>query len=119
MMGHPLKQGLKPQRQKRHVDHRLVMMGHPLKQGLKLAALVEKDSDALVMMGHPLKQGLKQIVSISAFTGFRCYDGTSIKTRIETLGLTSASYLGLTVMMGHPLKQGLKLVYTRDDRKML
>ena len=60
------------------------------------------------MMGHPLKQGLKPQASNALLAGIASYDGTSIKTRIETwLGWIGSRYIS-AVMMGHPLKQGLK-----------
>ena len=63
------------------------MMGHPLKQGLKLVMLGTAEEILVVMMGHPLKQGLKLTLPRPYVSRTPEYDGTSIKTRIETVSL--------------------------------
>ncbi len=93
-------------------------MEHPPKQGLKQCEnKTEEEVPDGVLMEHPPKQGLKQyfLVDIQVFScGF---NGTSTKTRIETLRFHEPLFLDRRVLMEHPPKQGLKLSKPTSLRK--
>ncbi len=60
-------------------------------------------------MEHPPKQGLKRDNEINLLVSDGGFNGTSTKTRIETLLNKILPFLSVHVLMEHPPKQGLKL----------
>ncbi len=86
LMEHPPKQGLKQgvvYTTKK--EYEIVLMEHPPKQGLKQKKhkCVSRGGD--VLMEHPPKQGLKRVRTAYATLPKYGFNGTSTKTRIETL----------------------------------
>ncbi len=59
-------------------------------------------------MEHPPKQGLKHWSYCSGAKKLRGFNGTSTKTRIETISRKLDRFDRLLVLMEHPPKQGLK-----------
>ncbi len=62
-----------------------VLMEHPPKQGLKHNAIEKQRRRLFVLMEHPPKQGLKQKYFATSWLVGNGFNGTSTKTRIETL----------------------------------
>ncbi len=58
-------------------------------------------------MEHPPKQGLKPERASSPIPAGKSFNGTSTKTRIETV-FASPVFFAKGVLMEHPPKQGLK-----------
>ncbi len=84
-------------------------MEHPPKQGLKQNFLQVAYSTLIcVLMEHPPKQGLKQHYIFAESKDESRFNGTSTKTRIETLAYGRWDNGYLLVLMEHPPKQGLK-----------
>ncbi len=110
-MEHPPKQGLKRIGCNcNRCNCYMVLMEHPPKQGLKLKRRHKNGSNhSRVLMEHPPKQGLKQTTATLCDPGVKSFNGTSTKTRIETLRGGLAFCRPLPVLMEHPPKQGLKL----------
>ncbi len=84
-------------------------MEHPPKQGLKrYVVLKDAYGGVNVLMEHPPKQGLKHR-SIDVLAIFKIgFNGTSTKTRIETIIKSFIRNSKIRVLMEHPPKQGLK-----------
>ncbi len=120
-MEHPPKQGLKHlERAKRDEILSRVLMEHPPKQGLKLYYIQNRYTIQVgVLMEHPPKQGLKLKPAILYFVPELSFNGTSTKTRIETLDALNAQSVLRKVLMEHPPKQGLKLCNIKRREKWL
>ncbi len=110
-------------------------MEHPPKQGLKHPVSEYRCGTEPVLMEHPPKQGLKPIKKFFFDTKTNCFNGTSTKTRIETLSPEREQFLQSrfngtstktrietqttrrdashmrNVLMEHPPKQGLKQAF--------
>ncbi len=84
-MEHPPKQGLKHRLRSQYGKAEVVLMEHPPKQGLKLGIPTQMNIQSEVLMEHPPKQGLKLKQTVAIATTTKCFNGTSTKTRIETL----------------------------------
>ncbi len=71
-----------------------------------------------VLMEHPPKQGLKLDATVYVIQNYVTgFNGTSTKTRIETLPRIFSYALMHGVLMEHPPKQGLKQHRQIRDRE--